>query len=119
MLPLPRGAAPAAPVLHGQRAAAHGRHVLAGVRRVRRAVPRRGGALLDRAHAAAHRGGRLSISDLPKYRAVWRGTMQTPVVNHTLHFPDIGKDNKFGQNVFNSIISKSPKLFEPRIFREG
>ena len=69
--------------------------------------------------AAAHRGGRLSISDLRKYRAVWRGTMQTPVGNHTLHFPDIGKDNKFGQNVFNSIISKSPKLFEPRIFREG
>jgi len=79
-----------------------------------------GGTLGQRfVEAAARHGGKLSNADLRKYRAVWRGTMQTPVGNHILHFPDLGKDNKISQKAISSIINKSLKLVEPRSLGVG
>jgi gamma-glutamyltranspeptidase / glutathione hydrolase len=40
--------------------------------------------------ASAARGGKVTISDLRRYRAVWRGTAPRPIGNDVLHHPMLG-----------------------------
>ena len=66
--------------------------------------------------AAARRGGRIKISDLRNYRAIWRGTAKTPIGNHVLHLPALGKDKNQGGNLLGLVVKTSPSKAGAKVF---
>ena len=66
--------------------------------------------------AAARLGGRMKISDLRNYRAIWRGTAKTPVGNDVLHHPALGKDKNQGRKLLSLVLKTSPSEAGAMVF---
>ena len=66
--------------------------------------------------AAARGGGRIKISDLRNYRAIWRGTEKTPIGNDVLHLPALGKDKNQGRKLLSLVLKTSPSEAGAMVF---
>ncbi|MBT3535197.1 MAG: hypothetical protein HN478_15050 [Rhodospirillaceae bacterium] len=57
--------------------------------------------------AGAAHGGKGTIAELRKYRAIWRETAQTPVGNHMLHHPVLGDGESTGKRLTDMLAKSS------------
>lgn len=66
--------------------------------------------------AGASHGGKITIAELRKYRAVWRGTAQTKIGNHVLHHPVLGNGKNTAQQLTAILAKKSAAAAAREIF---
>jgi len=66
--------------------------------------------------AGASHGGKITIAELRKYRASWRGTAQTPIGNHVLHHPILGDGTNTSQLLTTTLAKTSTNVTANDIF---
>ncbi len=64
--------------------------------------------------ASAARGGTITIADLRRYRAVWRGTVRRPIGDQVLHVPVLGAADRLSGLLLEKVMAgAAAEVFSP------